>query len=197
MAGSATEQKPGIVCPMVTSRSVWGGPRSVAGVLGLLVSMAGATSCRPEPTALQRVAEAPRYQEAELFTVEGRAVGDKLVDYHWTRQPQARAGHSVAAEACRTQLVPVVDEGWTPNDAIAMWLIRPDEGICDDDKIAPWLERLQRDFDGRRVKVKVVDHAGASKIGSRSMWDDALDIATRQGLKITKGAAIVVWPAPE
>jgi hypothetical protein len=182
---------------MVTSSTAGDGLRIGAGLLGLLVSMAGAPACRPEPTVLERVTEAPRYQDAEHFVVVGRAVGDKLVDYRWTRQPQARAGHSLPAEACRTQMVPVVDEGWTPNDAVAMWLIRPDEGVCDDDKIAPWLERLRSEFDGQRVKVKVVDHAGASKIGSRSMWDDALDIAVRQGLKVTKGAAVVVWPAPE
>jgi hypothetical protein len=183
---------------MVTSSAVRDGLRSGAVLFGFLVSMVGAPACRPAPTDLRRVDEAPRHQDVEYFIVEGRSVGDKLVDYHWTRQPRstARAKKRAELEACRTQIVPVVDAGWTPSDAVAMWLIRPDEGICDDDKIAPWLERLKRDFDGQRVKVKVVDRAGPSRAG-RTMWDDALDMAKQQGAKVTKGAAIVVWPAPE
>jgi hypothetical protein len=173
--------------------------RSGVGLVGLLVAVAAAAACRPEPTVLQRVDDAPRYESAEHLVVVGRAVGDKLIDYHWTRQPPstARSGRRAEAQACRTQMVPVVDDDWTPSQPIAMWLIRPDEGICDDGEFAPWLARLRSEFDGERVTVKVVDHAGASKIGSRSMWDDALDTASTHGLKVKKGGAVVVWPSIE
>ncbi len=162
-----------------------------------LVMSVGGVGCKTGSNYvdLESVSTATTRPDAKGFLVQGKPLVDRMVDHRWTQTKRTSRGTPTGKTTRHTYLVPVVDEAWSEGQPISMWLTCPSQKACLKGPAA-WLDRIRRDFLGKKVKVEVADRVGRETSFHRpsSQWLDGTEAAKEQGLPSAHHAAIVRWP---
>jgi len=141
---------------------------------------------------LQKVDEAVAHPKAKFFTLRGQSIPDRRGIGSWEfRHPRSVGTNDLTGH--EMWVVPVVDPGGELGDEVFVWLTPPGHIKAGDSPNA-WVERLQKEFDGKELTLKVVARVANAP---NSGWAKAIaDVQNRHGLRSNPHAPILLFPSP-